>query len=210
MTYFRPVLIAAAFICAGAQAQTADSPAAKKSANILTYSEGAHRLPLVPIDGTKYAYETKFKAGPSVSFELQQQPVATDKWYRSIQLFDYPVEVTRLDLNGVSLEPRIIDRMNAFWRNRLSGAHSDLTPVSCSKRGAPAVANGPEPCEEIRLRFKAYFNDGTTFKNPETGRYGMQGACTIFVRVRERDASWWCHSDGSLELDSFQPEPAGN
>ena len=180
MTYFKSAFIAATFICIGAHAQTADSPAAKKSFDEL-FGGG----PSV-IDDRSYNYQYKFHNGPSVSFEIQQEG--------SMSYPGPPVELVELNLNNVTIDLEMIDAINAFFKEKVDNIYPSSAPIACTEYGQAAPGRRIGPCEEIRLQFRADFKDRSTFVHPESGISNFWGFCSIFIRVRERDASAWCHS----------------
>ncbi|MEO0448767.1 MAG: hypothetical protein AAFZ74_00440 [Pseudomonadota bacterium] len=198
MTYLKSTLSALSLLGLSTPvlAQTSDSPAGQKSAHELLFGD---YLSLGAKNSTNLVERT-FHDGTSIVFEIGHEAVGTGEFVKGIELTKAPTKVTRLEVNKLALAPRILEKINAFLESNVSGALPHYAAVMCSKWGQPTAEGKWPPCQEIRLKFTAAFADNETFRDPKTnqlvaGEAGYYGACTIFVVVKDRDASIWCHAD---------------
>lgn len=198
MTHLKSTLSAIALlgISKPVLAQTSNSPAAQKSADELLFGD---YLSLGAKHSTNLVERT-FHDGTSIVFEIGHEAVGTGEFVKGIELTQAPTRVTRLEVNKLALAPRILDTINTFLESNVSGALPHHAAVMCSKSGQATAEGKWPPCEEIRLKFTAAFVDNKTFRDPTTnklvpGEAGYYGACTIFVVVKDRDASIWCHAN---------------
>ena len=204
MTYLTSTLSALALIglSAPALSQTADSPAAQKSD--FEVLQGDFVI-LSAFKRRNQVFEHTLWDDTSIAFAFGHEATGTGEFHKGIELADAPPRVTRLELNGLTLAPRTLDKINTFLDSHISGMFPDTAAVLCSEFGQAAAEGKWPPCEEIRLKFQAAFNNNETFRDPTTnqlvpGEAGYYGACTIFVVVKDRDASIWCHADPPITV----------
>ena len=179
MTTLKSTALALTLICITGlpgQAQTADSNAATKTLEEIRETGWNYGN-----IGAEFTQKKHFGSGASLSVGIRDIHLGT--------------ELTELTLNDLPIDVDTFNAIDAFLQEYAYNASPDENSLSCSKEG-PQLAQEIEPlCEEIRFEFDASFLDHEIFVEPETGEYDGAGTCSIYVTVRTRDASVWCHGD---------------
>lgn len=190
---FKIALFSTSVFFAGLLAGHAQEGSLAATKNLQQIEENAGTPPALP----EHIHRGSFWRGPSVSFGVGRFDDGIHGAGDSIQL-------SELSLNQRPIDSETVDAINAFLRENLDPYNLKLSenPIICSAYGESIGPDRLEPCEEIRLQFKASFRDWEKFTHPESGAYNSSGTCSIFITVRTRDVSWWCHG-----RDANPPEP---